>query len=129
MIRVITLFMFVVSATATASASPICNAWFRRQKIDPKAINCFVQCCTAPVGLKDYACTSECGDLCENIPKVWIYFSNGMFNSLNEAEIASWELEAKVLPEVLRYDDLRPLPANGGRILLSYNLSEGYFRN
>jgi hypothetical protein len=120
----IALSAILFASIATARPNNGCRKWFRDKAIDYKSRSCFEQCFLAQ-NIMEGTCHFDCDVLCEPDTKIWLYFGNGMFNSVNDAQFSLDSLKAQLYPFLeKKYPEARRFLAGPTTARIAYNTNE-----
>ncbi len=124
-------FAFILTAAILFSAGALgqvareCQEWFKTTGIDAKSRACFRSCFTSNTHIFN-DCWRECDDLCTPELKIWLYFGNGMFNTIEDARESLEILNEKLYPFLKsKYPSTLRFLVPQGLTELAYNTNLG----
>ncbi len=113
------------SAGALGQVARECHEWFKATRIDAKSRDCFRSCFTSNTHIFN-DCWRECDDLCTPELKIWLYFGNGMFNTIEDARKSLEVLNEKLYPFLKsKYPSTLRFLVPQGLTELAYNTNLG----
>jgi len=114
--------IFLGACLMAQGSTETCEQWFRDSGIEEEAKTCSLDCASAAVDMATFTCPSQCQEFCSYRRKVWIFFGNGVFNTLQTARASARALQDQLRKSVERYPDLPPLIGNLNEIRIAYNV-------